>query len=104
MPARGINNASMWHYLHDKEFVLVSTEHFPCLMPLASQPSQSRQIPKLVGNFPLTTPTARNPMTDHRAKLWTLLQNYHPIDPHEQTYRQRILDFVAQHPDCFERS
>ncbi len=43
-------------------------------------------------------------MTDHRAKLWTLLQNYHPIDPHEQTYRQRILDFVAQHPDCFERS
>ena len=40
----------------------------------------------------------------HRNVLITLLEDYHPISQDEQSYKKRMLEFVLQHEDCFERS
>lgn len=40
----------------------------------------------------------------HRQNLLQKLHNYHPVYPQEVAYKQRIIEFVQQHPDCFERS
>lgn len=40
----------------------------------------------------------------HRNNLKNLLQNYHPSDPQEKIFKQRMLDFLDQYPNCFERS
>jgi len=39
----------------------------------------------------------------HRNKLLTLLENYDPT-AEEQLYKTRMIDFLQQHPDAFERS
>lgn len=36
--------------------------------------------------------------------LITLLQSYHPSDSHEQSVKQRMLEFMHQYDNCFERS
>lgn len=43
-------------------------------------------------------------MIDHRKKLYQLLQNYLPTDVAEIQFKQQILAFIAQHPNCFERT
>lgn len=40
----------------------------------------------------------------HRSYLLQLLAAYHPSDPQEIDYKNRIIDFINAHPDCFERS
>jgi 8-oxo-dGTP pyrophosphatase MutT (NUDIX family) len=40
----------------------------------------------------------------YRNNLKNLLQNYHPSDPQEKIFKQRMLDFLDQYPNCFERS
>jgi len=40
----------------------------------------------------------------HRTLLLQKLNGYHPSDPDEIRSKQRTLEFVHQHPDCFERS
>jgi 8-oxo-dGTP pyrophosphatase MutT (NUDIX family) len=40
----------------------------------------------------------------HRNRLITLLEQYNPADHKEQAFKKQILEFVAQNPDCFERS
>ena len=40
----------------------------------------------------------------HRNNLKTLLQNYHPTDLQEQIFKQRMLNFLNQYSNCFERS
>ncbi len=40
----------------------------------------------------------------HRTNLVTLLEKYHPIFPEEIRAKHTILNFIAHHPDCFERS
>ncbi len=40
----------------------------------------------------------------HRQPLLRLLQNYAPSDANEAAMKTEIIDFVQQHPDCFERS
>lgn len=39
-----------------------------------------------------------------RNQLLTLLQKYTSSYPEELITQKRMLDFIAQHPDCFERS
>jgi 8-oxo-dGTP pyrophosphatase MutT (NUDIX family) len=39
----------------------------------------------------------------HRT-LVELLHAYVPSDPEEQVYKERMLEFIKQHADCFERS
>ena len=39
----------------------------------------------------------------HRQKLLQLLKNYDPM-PEEQQYKDRMIDFLQQHKDAFERS
>jgi 8-oxo-dGTP pyrophosphatase MutT (NUDIX family) len=39
-----------------------------------------------------------------RTQLLTLLHDYNPTDMREQEYKKRMIDFVQQHDDCFERS
>ena len=39
-----------------------------------------------------------------RSQLLTLLEQYIPQDTQESEYKQRIVDFVTAHEDCFERS
>ncbi|MBP9764784.1 NUDIX hydrolase [Candidatus Babeliales bacterium] len=40
----------------------------------------------------------------HRQNLINLLNNYHPADQAELSFKQRMLDFIHANPDCFERS
>ncbi len=40
----------------------------------------------------------------HRTQLRTLLHAYNPADAQEQEYKTRMLAFIGQYPDCFERS
>lgn len=40
----------------------------------------------------------------HRAPLIELLNNYHPTFEEEITFKQQLIAFVKQYPDCFERS
>lgn len=40
----------------------------------------------------------------HRIQLSTLLHNYHPTAPEEIDYKETMLQFLATHEDCFERS
>src|SRR5689334_14912937 len=40
----------------------------------------------------------------HRQPLLRLLQNYVAFDANEAAMKIAIVDFVKQHPDCFERS
>ncbi|MFA6469074.1 MAG: NUDIX hydrolase [Bacteroidota bacterium] len=40
----------------------------------------------------------------HRNPLLQKLHAYHPSDPHEIAMLQRIIAFVENHSDCFERS
>lgn len=40
----------------------------------------------------------------HRQPLLILLRQHQPADPDEQAMTQATIDFVAQHPDCFERA
>jgi 8-oxo-dGTP pyrophosphatase MutT (NUDIX family) len=40
----------------------------------------------------------------HRLKLIQLIEDYHPITHHEQAAKQRMLEFISEHHDCFERS
>lgn len=40
----------------------------------------------------------------HRQALLQLLHQHVPTDANEQMMTQETLDFVAQYPDCFERS
>jgi 8-oxo-dGTP pyrophosphatase MutT (NUDIX family) len=40
----------------------------------------------------------------HRTPLLEKLAAYHPSDDHERVMLRRILDFVREHPDCFERT
>ena len=42
--------------------------------------------------------------TGKRQALILLLQNYHPNDPAEITFKWEMLSFINKHPDCFERS
>lgn len=39
-----------------------------------------------------------------RYLLLELLQNYHPIAHEERVFKQDMLTFIRQYPDCFERS
>lgn len=39
----------------------------------------------------------------HRNNLIQLLTQYKPSDPNEVVARRQILDFVQQHPNCFDR-
>lgn len=34
----------------------------------------------------------------------TLLKNYHPRDQEERGYKRKVMDFLREQPDCFERS
>jgi len=40
----------------------------------------------------------------HRNYLLQKLCVYHPADAHEKDMYQRIIEFVATHPNCFERT
>ena len=40
----------------------------------------------------------------HRNDLLEKLERYQPSEPAEVEHRQQIIEFVKQHPDCFERS
>lgn len=40
----------------------------------------------------------------HRNVLLDLLHAHHPFDATETAHRENFLQFVAEHPDCFERS
>lgn len=40
----------------------------------------------------------------HRQPLLKLLRQHQPADTNEQAMTQATIDFVEQHPDCFERS
>lgn len=40
----------------------------------------------------------------HRKLLLQKLKEYHGIDAHEETMRLRIVDFIEQNKDCFERT
>lgn len=40
----------------------------------------------------------------HRQPLLKLLRQHRPADPNEQAMTQATIDFVEQHPSCFERS
>jgi len=40
----------------------------------------------------------------HRTQLIELLNNYHPIFEDEVIFKQRTIEFIKQHSDCFERS
>ena len=40
----------------------------------------------------------------HRLKLKKLLQNYYPIDSEEIIFKDQILTFVENNPDCFKRT
>ncbi len=39
-----------------------------------------------------------------RAQLLKLLSNYNPVDSAEIAFKQRIIEFVNGHDNCFERS
>lgn len=40
----------------------------------------------------------------HRKILLSKLKEHRGIDPHEESMRLRIIEFVEQYPNCFERS
>ncbi len=40
----------------------------------------------------------------HRNLLLSKLNNYHPFDAHEHSMRQRIIEFVKENPNCFDRT
>ncbi|MCX6215964.1 NUDIX hydrolase [Spirosoma sp.] len=40
----------------------------------------------------------------YRNPLLSLLQQYSPVDTHEQTMTQETIDFVRANPNCFDRS
>lgn len=40
----------------------------------------------------------------YRNLFLDLLNNYHPLFQEEQSFKQRMLEFIRQYPDCFERS
>ncbi|NUN69033.1 MAG: NUDIX hydrolase [Bacteroidetes bacterium] len=40
----------------------------------------------------------------HRAPLLQLLRSHRPSDAHESAMRDRIIAFIGEHTDCFERS
>jgi len=40
----------------------------------------------------------------HRSNLLQKLATYHPAAPEEIDYKQRMIDFIQQHPECFERT
>ena len=40
----------------------------------------------------------------HRQPLLQLLRQHQPTDPNEQAMTRATINFVEQHPDCFERS
>jgi len=39
-----------------------------------------------------------------RAILLNLLDDYHPTDAQEILFKEQMIQFIDQHPDCFERS
>lgn len=40
----------------------------------------------------------------HRSNLIKLLHTYQPVHPEEITFKDQMLTFINQNPDCFERS
>jgi 8-oxo-dGTP pyrophosphatase MutT (NUDIX family) len=40
----------------------------------------------------------------HRSILLKMLENYHPIDQNEQSFKKQMIEFILSKPDCFERS
>jgi len=40
----------------------------------------------------------------HRQAIDHLLESYIPPTPEERVYKKQIQNFIAHHPDCFERS
>jgi 8-oxo-dGTP pyrophosphatase MutT (NUDIX family) len=40
----------------------------------------------------------------HRNRILQLLDAYHPADRHEQEMHRRIIAFVQENPNCFDRS
>jgi 8-oxo-dGTP pyrophosphatase MutT (NUDIX family) len=40
----------------------------------------------------------------HRNSLLQLLKNHKPFTPEETQFKQQMIEFVEQNPDCFERS
>jgi 8-oxo-dGTP pyrophosphatase MutT (NUDIX family) len=40
----------------------------------------------------------------HRNSLLQLLENHQPFTPEETQFKQQMIEFVNQNPDCFERS
>lgn len=40
----------------------------------------------------------------HRNPLLQLLKNHHPFNQEEAQFKQQMIEFVNQNPDCFERS
>jgi 8-oxo-dGTP pyrophosphatase MutT (NUDIX family) len=40
----------------------------------------------------------------HRTRLRTLLESYNPIIAEEVAAKERMLTFIAEYPNCFERS
>jgi 8-oxo-dGTP pyrophosphatase MutT (NUDIX family) len=40
----------------------------------------------------------------HRNTLIELLEEYHPVFKEEQLFKKRMLEFIEQNKDCFERS
>jgi 8-oxo-dGTP pyrophosphatase MutT (NUDIX family) len=40
----------------------------------------------------------------HRNPLLQLLKNHEPFNPEETQFKQQMIEFINQNPDCFERS
>lgn len=40
----------------------------------------------------------------HHTTLLSLLAKYHPIDRDEINYKKQMIQFINEHPDCFERT
>lgn len=40
----------------------------------------------------------------NKHNLLHLLENYHPASKNEQSFKNRMIDFIIQHDNCFERT
>jgi len=40
----------------------------------------------------------------HRSILIQMLENYHPVDLVEQSFKRQMIEFIINNVDCFERS
>ncbi len=40
----------------------------------------------------------------HRNILLSLLNTYHPLDQDEMHFKEQMIHFINEHPDCFERT